>query len=399
MRRNLINPEESKQTAMRPTSTTIVASGPVSRIDSRLALCGPLPLVIWTPMPTHHQSAFFEALRAAGVRLQVCYFAQVSAERRALGWDVPVRLPEGERYVSPTLASLRLVGRWADHVHVVGGANRPFLQALVLALSIKRVPWVHWSERGTPRRRWGSKAVQRRLYAALVNRCGLGAFAIGDMARDDFERWGMRRCRIRLLPYSIAGLQSDRTTMARRGSVRFIQVGELCPRKGVDVLLQAFARLHRAYPATRLELVGSGPSESEYRELAATLGIVDAVDFRGAVPAAAVADAMGEADVVVLASRFDGWGVVLNEGASLGKALVSTDATGAAQHLIRVGENGFRVAADDIAALHDALECYCRDPGLATLHGRRSAQIFEDYTPAANAARLRRGLAALLDGR
>lgn len=347
-------------------------------------------------MPTHHQSAFFQALRDSGVDLKVRYLTAVSPARRALGWQAPQALPAGEAYVEPNWRSLRLVREWRDHVHVVGGASQPFLQALVLVLSAHKVPWVHWSERGIARRALGLRALQRRLYARLVNARALGAFAIGKDAQLDFCSWGIDPSRIRFLPYcvdappTVAGDRAD-----GHAGITFVQVGELSPRKGVDVLLRAFAGLvHRRHDA-RLVLVGDGPAAAEYRALAAKLGLTSAVEFVGAVPAGEIGSYIARADVLTLASRFDGWGVVLNEGAALGKALVATDATGAAAHLVQPGRNGFVVPAADAEALQRALERYCGEPGLARAHGAASRLLFEQFTPAANARRLRENLASL----
>ncbi len=356
-------------------------------------------LVIWTTMPTHHQSAFFAALRDTGMDLRVCYLSQVSEARRALGWEVPERLPEGEQYVSSPLASLVLVDRWADHVHVVGSAIGAILPALALRLSWRRVPWVHWSEPGVPRPWWHPKRALLRAYAALVNNRALGAFAIGDAAREDFERWGIDPTRIRFLPYGIAPLVPPVGPCEPGSGPRFVQVGRLSAAKGVDVLLEAFAGIAGRYPRARLDLVGSGPQETQFRALAQRLDVGAAVTFVGSVAVREVARHVSRADVLVLASRGDGWGVVLNEGASLGKALVATDATGAARHLIRDGENGFRIPAGDATALRNVLQLYCEEPGLAAAQGRVSARIFEDHTPAANARRLRDGLASLLPAR
>jgi len=356
----------------------------------------PMRLLIWTVMPTHHQSAFFAALRDAGVQVEVRYFDRVSAERQALGWQVPAVLPDGEVYVDATWWTAWRAARPDLGIHVVGGAGHSFTRQLVLALSLRRAPWLHWSEPATPVAGPALRRLLRRAYGQLVNHCALGALAIGDAARDDFRRWGIRDDRIRFLPYSVAPLVPVDAEGAPAPGPRFVQVGELCQRKGVDVLLRAFAGVRAAYPGAHLTLVGQGPQQADYQALARQLGIADDVEFAGAVPAPLVGRAIQRAHVLVLASRFDGWGVVLNEGASLGKALVATDMTGSAAHLIEPGRNGFRVPADDVTALQAALARYCQEPALAAVHGRASAEIFRDYTPAANARRLRLAVASLV---
>ena len=130
----------------------------------------------------------------------------------------------------------------------------------------------------------------------------------------------------------------------------------------------------------------------EYQELAQTLGIKDKVLFRGVLPARHIGSALKCADVLILPSRYDGWGMVLSEAASVGKALIATAACGAAHHLIVERENGFRVPPNDATSLARAMLAYTTDPGLAHRHGRRSQELFAEYTPHRNVERLVQGL-------
>lgn len=356
-----------------------------------------LRLAIWTSIPTHHQSGFHQALRDAGVDLRVHYLQRVTPDRLRLGWDEPTRLPAGERYVEPDEDLRATLGGLRDRIHIVPGANSRTMLRLCTLLSFAGIPWLHWSEPGRPRARFGFKRLLRRAYAVVVNEFALGALANGELARQDFIEWGVDPARIRFLPYSIPGLvAADAGASAEARGVRFMQVGVLCERKGTDLLLQAFAAVLRRAPQCTLTLVGYDATAGEYDRAAQRLGIADNVEFAGAVPAAKVAAMMARADVVVLASRFDGWGVALNEAASLGRALVSTRATGAAHHLIEPGHNGFVVPAADPAALAAALLRYAVEPALAAEHGARSRMIFQDFTPPANARRLQTAIDSLL---
>jgi glycosyltransferase involved in cell wall biosynthesis len=220
------------------------------------------------------------------------------------------------------------------------------------------------------------------------------------MARQDFVQWGVKDRLIRFLPYSSARLTpaQDASTARPVGSPQFVFVGALCHRKGVDVLLRAFQRVTRDHPAARLRLVGYDESGGTYQRLVEQLGIGDAVEFTGSVPAHAVANSLQGCDVLVLSSRFDGWGMVVNEAASLGKALIATDRCGSAHHLITPDVNGFRVRPGSQEALAAAMLRYCREPALARLHGERSLARFLDFTPSRNAWRLRQCLSSLVAG-
>src|SRR5262249_36620557 len=119
------------------------------------------------------------------------------------------------------------------------------------------------------------------------------------------------------------------------------------------------------------------------------------VHFRPPVESSAIGAVIERCDVLVLPSRHDGWGMVLNEAASLGKALIATDACGAAHHLIEPGANGFRIRAGSQAELERAMSAYCLAPSLAARHGAESLRRFADFTPERNALRLEEALESL----
>jgi glycosyltransferase involved in cell wall biosynthesis len=231
----------------------------------------------------------------------------------------------------------------------------------------------------------------------MVNRAALGAFGHGILATNDFRRWGIRTEKMANLYYSVDGVSpaaiSDRaTTEFVGGRTAFVFVGSLCRRKASDVLLKAFARLsgndNRDNNGPVLVMVGDGPQAGEYRELASKLQLTDRVLFRGTLPSAKVGSVLKCGQVLVLPSRFDGWGVVLNEGASAGMALIGTDRCGAAYHILEPGLNGYRVRAGSISSLAASMETYARDPNLARIHGAHSLSRFAQFTPDANAVRL-----------
>jgi glycosyltransferase involved in cell wall biosynthesis len=353
-------------------------------------------LLIWTYIPTHHQCAFLQALRDDGVDLVVHYFKRVSQARIRLGWTNPTQLPYGERLVQPTLASLDECPDWKERIHVIPGYGAAFLLLLALRLSKNKVTWVNWSEPSSHSPRWYLNYPLKRVYAALINRCALGALAIGDMARKDFVRWGVDKRVIRFLPYSVAALPSaPGTGTAPPPFSQFAFVGALCQRKGVDVLLRAFQLVLKEHPQARLVLIGCDESDGSYPRMANKLGLAQAAEFAGSVPAAEISDSLKSCDVLVLPSRFDGWGMVINEAASLGKALIATDTCGAAYHLIMPEINGFRVPHGDHRALAEAMLRYCREPELARTHGERSREVFADFTPMRNAIRMRQCLSSL----
>jgi len=357
----------------------------------------PPRLLIWSPVPTHHQSAFFAALRGRQVDLVVHYVERLDAERLQLGWREYAALPPGEHYVSQSIRELERCADWRVRTHIVPGYNRLFLLRLALRLSRERVEWLHWSEHSYPRTRSTLTFGIKRAYGHLVNRHSRGALAIGDLAQREFVRWGISPDKIRFLPYAVEGFGKTPPTprAASDCGIRFLFLGSLYPGKGIDLLLRAFARVREAYPDAQLELVGPDRSHGGYQRDARLLGLGEAVRFTAAIEAPRVGEVLQRCDVLVLPSRHDGWGVVLNEAASLGKALIASDACGAAHHLVIPQRNGFRFPSGDSDALAAAMKAYCEHPALCARHGAESLRVFGDFTPDRNAERLVEALESL----
>lgn len=361
-------------------------------------MTAPPRLLIWTHIPNHYQGAFFAALRAAGADLVVHYFQHVNADRLSMGWDAHRKLPAGERYVQESLRSIASCPDWRERIHIVPGYGRLFLLRLARFLSEQHVPWLNWSEHSEPKLRSRVTFLVKRFYGRMVRRHALGALAIGRLAREEFVRCGIPADRIRFLPYVVPRLVlpegCDSAEIPMEGP-RFLFLGQLCPRKGIDLLLLAMRDVLAIHPAARLELVGNDLQNGEYTRIAERLEIQHAVRFSGVIEPARLGTALGRCDVLILPSRHDGWGVVLNEAASVGKALIASDACGAAHHFIQPEINGYRFPAGDRAALASAMLAYCRNPALARRHGAESLRIFEDFTPERNARRLEEALEVL----
>jgi glycosyltransferase involved in cell wall biosynthesis len=137
-------------------------------------------------------------------------------------------------------------------------------------------------------------------------------------------------------------------------------VGGMYVRKGVDVLLRAFARMvaDGSDGGARLYLVGNGPDRSRFEELAGRLGLDGRVEWAGF---RRDADAwMRGADVFVLPSLSETFGLVLAEARQAGVAIVAT-ATGGIPEVLDGGRAGLLVPPGDVDALAAALATVLRD--------------------------------------
>jgi glycosyltransferase involved in cell wall biosynthesis len=157
---------------------------------------------------------------------------------------------------------------------------------------------------------------------------------------------------------SVAPPGTDRALPARGSSdgvVRLLAVGSVVPRKGFDVLVAALDkvsdlpwRLTIAGDRSR-DVVTSARLDAEI----ARCKLAERIAFHGALPAEELATLYDGADVFVLASRFEGYGMAFAEAISHGLPVIGTTA-GAIPDTVPAG-TGVLVPPDDIAALTAAL--------------------------------------------
>ena len=139
------------------------------------------------------------------------------------------------------------------------------------------------------------------------------------------------------------------------------------PQKGFDTLLDAFAQIDKE--DVRLVLFGTGPETEPLQAHAAALGIDDRVSFPGFVenPFAL----MASAEVFVLSSEYEGFGLVLIEALACGCPVVSTDCESGPAEILEDGTYGPLVPVGNPRALADAIAATLEDPlGSETLRGR-----------------------------
>jgi len=360
-------------------------------------------------IPSHYQSAFFQALEdRADVDLRVVYFNPASQDRAAEGWEDGHTAKPYETFAeeaSSPRVLVEMVDEWQERIHIISGC---FSSELIDWFCKHDTTWCHWSEMPGIRlaELLGYRMPLFRLLNPLmllskrregqrIKNHALGAFGQGRLARRAFRVMGVPERMIADLYYVPAGLDKATPCMQMvefsKGRKIVVAVGALCRRKGTDVLLKAFAKL--STEEWCLVLCGLDRADGLYQALAGKLGIEDRVLFLGIYPVDRISEVYSAADVCVLASRFDGWGAVLNEAASLGLPLIGTDLCGASGHLVQNGCTGCRVWAGSVRSLAAGLRTYVCNSDLADKHGSTARKIFcKIFTPEENAVRLTEAL-------
>jgi glycosyltransferase involved in cell wall biosynthesis len=150
------------------------------------------------------------------------------------------------------------------------------------------------------------------------------------------------------------------------GALRLLSVTRLHPQepKGIDLVLRALPGL----PGARYTVAGEGEALPRLKELAASLGVSDRVEFLGRVSDERRAEELRRCDVFVLPSQGEGFGIVYLEAMIYGKACVAAR-VGGAPEVVLDGETG-RCVAPQVEPLREALAQLGADRALRRRLGR-----------------------------
>jgi glycosyltransferase involved in cell wall biosynthesis len=129
-------------------------------------------------------------------------------------------------------------------------------------------------------------------------------------------------------------------------------IGQCIYRKGVDILLKALAPLKGLNWS--LDIIGDGRDRRNFEYLTNSLGLSSKVNFRGVKKHDEIIKFLKTSDLLVLPSRFDGWGAVINEALTCGVPVVASDNCGAAT-LIQNQEIGDVFPSESVNKLREVL--------------------------------------------
>ena len=166
-------------------------------------------------------------------------------------------------------------------------------------------------------------------------------------------------------------------------------VGRIEPLKGIDTLLWAISLVKRRHPELAcgmcVPIIGGNPYRIEdndemvrLRVLRERLGIGDVVTFLGAQDQDALQDYYAAAELVVMPSDYESFGMVALEAMACGTPVIASDVGGLA-YLVRHGRTGYRVPARGPGALAAKITRLLTDEGLRRRMGQRAACWAEKY--------------------
>jgi glycosyltransferase involved in cell wall biosynthesis len=213
-------------------------------------------------------------------------------------------------------------------------------------------------------RRWDDRILRSLQPATVIT-----------LTHHDSEFWQDRVGRIRVVPNM---LTIHPVPVRSYAAQQVVAAGRYTGQKGFDLLIKAWDIVVQQYPKWRLVIYGNGPRE-EYQAQADQLGIGEHVQC---CPATSdIVSRYAESSIFVLSSRYEGFGLVLTEAMSCGLPCVSFDCPYGPSEIIREGEDGFLVPAEDVAALADRLMQLMQSEELRRSMGELARRNVMRYSP------------------
>jgi len=247
------------------------------------------------------------------------------------------------------------------------------------------------SRPGTVGQSW--KPILKRVVLPVLFRSGDAVFAPSTKTADFVRTIGVEANRVFVTPFVVdndffeRGAR-DADPAALRGAwgvpqEAFVALfsGKLVRWKRPVDMLDAATRV----PGLFAVFAGDGELRSVLERRARVLGVTDRVRMLGFVNQTHLPATYRAADVLVLPSEFEPFGVVVNEAFASGTPAIATTLCGASGDLVRDNETGFTYACGDVAALASHLRRLASDPELRDRCARGARLRISKWGPADNA--------------
>ena len=318
-----------------------------------------------TNVPVPYRVDFFNEL-AKNMDLTVLYEQSIEQQKhRDKSWfakkDIHYRsisLEKNNKISYWTL--IKEINKAKNDIILMMGYSNPTARAAILWLKLRRIPYILTCDGALFKK---ENQLLRFVKHFLIKGASM-YLSTGEPLDRFLIYYGAKENKIRRIPFTTLWQEDiiDKPiTVAVKESLRnqlgitekrvILSVGQFIYRKGYDILLNACKGLD---PSIGIYIVG-GDATDEYIRMKEE-NHLDHVHFVGFKIKDELKKYYMAADVFVLPTREDIWGLVINEALAYGLPVITTDRCIAGLVLVKDGENGHIIKSDDIEALKTAIE-------------------------------------------
>jgi glycosyltransferase involved in cell wall biosynthesis len=313
-------------------------------------------------MPSHYQNDLFEELSRRYDNFEVVYARTHDDARKKLGWNFENSDSFRSKFIGQELKIWQMIPYIFKHrkaTHIVNGiwAESIFF-IVIIFLNLFQSNFLIYSEAPNPSK---NRSLMKRIiiFYSLIPISKLliykakGFLSVSELAFAHFKKLGIKAEKIYRFGYFL-NIKKQSKNIKQSLSPSFIFVGQLTERKGILTLLKAVKKLSEQRHSFHLSIIGSGDLEQNIQEYLQANELQNFITLLGAIDAKKVSEYIYQADLLILPSVFDGWGIVVNEALQNGIPALVSDQCGA-KELIRNRQNGLIFEANNVNKLTQKL--------------------------------------------
>ena len=232
------------------------------------------------------------------------------------------------------------------------------------------------------------KKAIRKISLNLVYRNADAALYAGQKNKAYFREYGMKEDQLIFAPHAIDNnrfmsrdADLNKIVLLRRqelntqhARVVFLYAGKLDANKNVQALMNAILQLQN--PAVHLLIAGNGATEDALKTRAGTAGNIHFLPFQNQQDMPVL---YRMCDVFVLPSLSETWGLSINEAMACSRAVLVSDACGAATDLVKEGKNGYAFKSNNADSLLQKMKKLINTNTDLICMGRHSQEMIQQW--------------------
>lgn len=322
-----------------------------------------MKVLFLTNVPSPYRVDFFNALgRLCDLTV---LFETKSAKSRDAAWIADkienfkaiylkgIRIGEAESF---SVEVLKYLSNKKYDIIVVGLYSSPTGMLAIEYMKTRKIPFVLSSDGGLIKNDTGVKKYIKSRYIGAAS----AWLSTGKATTEYLCYYGALEEKTYIYPFTSVlekDVLKEKISFEEREKIRkkldvqeeivALSVGQFIYRKGYDLLLKAWKNVNKNIG---LYIVGGIPT-GEYASLKSELGLAN-VHFVNFMPKKELADYYKAADVFILPTREDIWGLVINEACAYGLPIITTDKCVAGTEVVEQGKTGYVVKLEEIAKIN-----------------------------------------------
>jgi glycosyltransferase involved in cell wall biosynthesis len=298
-----------------------------------------MKIIFWENIVSQHKLPYWHYLAESDrvTKLILVVEEVLSEDLKAQGWGLDIKKsPKFELIINPNQEDIKSIieENTENSYHIFSGirANPMVYSAFLLSknYNINRLLLTETVNL------IGIRSITRRLASLFIERKYLKYFDIvlgsGSSTKNWYKECGVKSENFYSFMYSVEHPEHENKICNDRNTVKFIFVGQLIQRKGLDILINSLGEITNGKWC--LDIYGSGIEEAQYRAQVNRLNLADKINFKGVISNEFLRNRLSEYNTLILPSRFDGWGAVVNEAIASGLKVICSNRCGASILLI-----------------------------------------------------------------